>query len=71
MGEEETTPLEEGTEDSAVVAGEAFDVIDLPDIEDVQLEAEVPALADDVTKYAVRFGIIGAGQGGGRIASQF
>jgi len=50
---------------------QAFDVIDLPDIEDVQLEAEVPALDDDVTKYAVRFGIIGAGQGGGRIASQF
>ncbi len=68
---EEETPKEEGTEASAVVAGQAFDAIDLPDIEDVQLEAEVPALADDATKYAVRFGIIGAGQGGGRIASQF
>ncbi len=68
----EKTPLEEGVEEApATVAGDAFDAIDLPDIEDVQLEAEVPVLKDDVTKYSVRFGIIGAGQGGGRIASQF
>lgn len=55
----------------ATVAGDAFDAIDLPDIEDVQLDADLPTLEDDVTKYSVRFGIIGAGQGGGRIASQF
>lgn len=50
---------------------DAFDAIDLPDIDDVQLEAPKSTLEDDATKFAVRFGIIGAGQGGGRIASQF
>ena len=54
-----------------VDAVDAFDAIDLPDIEEADTESELPKLADDVTKYAVRFGIIGAGQGGGRIASQF
>jgi hypothetical protein len=54
-----------------VVGGDAFDLVDLPDIEEVQLEDQGPRLEDDATKYAVRFGIIGAGQGGGRIASTF
>ncbi len=71
MNEDEITP-EEGTEEvPATIEGEAFDAIDLPDIQDVQLDGELPSLEDDATKYAVRFGIIGAGQGGGRIASQF
>jgi cell division GTPase FtsZ len=72
MNEDEITP-EEGAEEEApaTVEGIAFDAIDLPDIADVQLDAELPSLEDDATKYAVRFGIIGAGQGGGRIASQF
>ena len=71
MNEDEITPEEGGEEAPGTIEGEAFDAIDLPDIQDVQLGAELPALEDDATKYAVRFGIIGAGQGGGRIASQF
>ena len=54
-----------------IAEGAAFDAVDLPDIEDVQLDVAAPRLEDDTTKYAVRFGIIGTGQGGGRIASKF
>lgn len=57
--------------DTNVVSGSAFDLVDLPDIEEISTEEQTPSLADDVTRYAVRFGIIGAGQGGGRIASTF
>ncbi len=57
--------------DTGVVGGDAFDMVELPDIEEVSVEEQTPRLADDVTRYAVRFGIIGAGQGGGRIASTF
>ena len=62
MNEDEITS-EEGAEEEApaTIEGDAFDAIDLPDIQDVQLGAELPALEDDATKYAVRFGIIGAG----------
>ena len=56
---------------AGVVGGDAFDLVDLPDIEEVTLVDEGPRLDDDATNYAVRFGIIGAGQGGGRIASTF
>ncbi len=56
---------------AGVVGGDAFDLVDLPDIEEVSLVDEGPRLEDDATNYAVRFGIIGAGQGGGRIASTF
>jgi len=57
--------------ESGSVGGSAFDLVDLPDIEEVSVEEQSPRLDDDVTNYAVRFGIIGAGQGGGRIASTF
>lgn len=50
---------------------DAFDMVDLPDIDEGTLEAVASRLEDDATNYAVRFGIIGAGQGGGRIASTF
>ena len=50
---------------------DAFDMVDLPDIDEGTLEEAAVNLEDDVTNYAVRFGIIGAGQGGGRIASTF
>jgi len=50
---------------------DAFDMVDLPDIDEGTMEQQLPSLEDDTTKYAVRFGIIGAGQGGGRIASPF
>jgi cell division GTPase FtsZ len=50
---------------------DAFDMVDLPDIDEGTLEEASVNLEDDVTNYAVRFGIIGAGQGGGRIASTF
>lgn len=59
------------TPTSETVGGDAFDAIDLPDIEDVQLDAEVVELQNDATAYSVKFGIIGSGQGGGRIASEF
>lgn len=72
MNEDEVTTVEITEEDApGTIEGDAFDAIDLPDIADAQLEADLPRLEDDATKYAVRFGIIGAGQGGGRIASQF
>ena len=57
--------------EGGVVGGDAFDLVDLPDIEEVSLVDEGPRLEDDATRYAVRFGIIGSGQGGGRIASTF
>ncbi len=50
---------------------DAFDMVDLPDIDEGTLEEVASSLEDDATKYAVRFGIIGTGQGGGRIASTF
>lgn len=58
-------------ENEAVGTLDAFDMVDLPDIDEGTMEQQVTSLEDDATKYAVRFGIIGAGQGGGRIASTF
>lgn len=50
----------------------AFDAVDLPDIEDSQQPAEpAPTLVADTQSYAVKFGIIGSGQGGGRISTKF
>jgi cell division GTPase FtsZ len=64
-----------GTDENEEVATpgvvDAFDMVDLPDIDEGTLEEVAVNLEDDATKYAVRFGIIGAGQGGGRIASTF
>jgi cell division GTPase FtsZ len=64
-----------GTDENEEVAApgvvDAFDMVDLPDIDEGTLEEVAVNLEDDATKYAVRFGIIGTGQGGGRIASTF
>ncbi len=63
-------------EDGAVAGVEEtvidpFAMVDLPDIDEGTLEDQVPDLPDDLTKYSVRYGIIGTGQGGGRMASAF
>jgi cell division GTPase FtsZ len=69
-GEDENEVIDAPATD-AVDALDAFDMVDLPDIDEGTMEQQLPSLEDDATKYAVRFGIIGAGQGGGRIASTF
>jgi cell division GTPase FtsZ len=69
--EQDMSETDENAEQNAPEVVDAFDMVDLPDIDEGTLEEQVPNLQDDATKYAVRYGIIGAGQGGGRIASTF